>query len=894
MKSVKDSLLLWCQHKTKHLYHQPISDFHSSWRSGLAFVALVNSFECNLISANQIKDKTSVDILNIAFDSAYHHLLIPKILDAEDVDKSPDENSILTYISYYYNLFSRTKNIETGTKRIKYIITQLSDIENLQDNYKSMAKELLEWVEQKRTLFGQNVDIQQAHSEMDKFNRYFFTVRSCKSTLRNECESIYLQIVNSRKSVGLNKFMPESGHSVKDIEREWLSLEDAEKKRQCLLKELMVKFERLTRISELFETKSRMFESYVTNKLELLNGIFVAGKCSSVKELETHLKQSELICCDILANKVKFNSLLNILQELIDNQFKDHHFYSSYKSHIEFKMKMLSDLAWKNQNSIISSQRVLERLNCCQYLENELIQLCASVESLQLLNGSSTQCITINLEKLKQHEQYLAILEKEIIGIGSVLKSVDEANCLLLIPKNLFEQVFVVEKQLLSCRDLILNVTKSMHSQLEVNEFYDDIEFLDIFLQEKRLLCKSNIDDCYNQSNIIHLERRNNILKLDMKVMHSKLLDTCRNGYRLRSEQQLNDNQIETTVERITANWKQMIGIINERTYLISHCITLMQLSSELSQLRLLFNTGDQNICPETLVSVVKEQVEKYLQDLIRFNAILTQIDHLSIKFTKHNTSANGNAYLTYLKQASEIDFDNSHLFLVVEIDHSSLSLDQLQRMHLEYFQSIVRNVQHVRQLITLTKCDFDINEIRRLLIDKLFLYKHPNETQHQDFNSLELIDSTESSEKLKDIDTLMELFFSNENPNQFISILNERKSTFESEISGITDLMSFIRQTLNIVKLARCVTQILHQPPLDIISIGTTPDEHFQYLNVIETVQSETATIEANQNPQNLLNEDIQTLTTSTQIPQMSTEDPQTSILPITFPTINERFVEI
>ena len=50
--------------------------------------------------------------LNNAFDTAERELGIPKLLDAEDVDRDyPDERSVITYVAEYYHKFAEMKKM---------------------------------------------------------------------------------------------------------------------------------------------------------------------------------------------------------------------------------------------------------------------------------------------------------------------------------------------------------------------------------------------------------------------------------------------------------------------------------------------------------------------------------------------------------------------------------------------------------------------------------------------------------------------------------------------------------------------------------------------------------------------------------------------------------------
>lgn len=77
----------------------------SSWQSGLSFNAIINFYHPNLFDYdNCFDDKSNIDVLNHAFNKA-EVLGIGQLLDAEDIDKIDDDQSIFLYICLYYMKF---------------------------------------------------------------------------------------------------------------------------------------------------------------------------------------------------------------------------------------------------------------------------------------------------------------------------------------------------------------------------------------------------------------------------------------------------------------------------------------------------------------------------------------------------------------------------------------------------------------------------------------------------------------------------------------------------------------------------------------------------------------------------------------------------------------------
>ncbi|XP_062824507.1 calmin isoform X2 [Anolis carolinensis] len=103
-KAIK-AILTWVQRKTRK-YGVAVQDFASSWRSGLAFLAVIKAIDPNLVDMKQALEKTSLENLEDAFTIAQDYLGIPRLLEPEDIMvESPDEQSIVTYVAQFLEHF---------------------------------------------------------------------------------------------------------------------------------------------------------------------------------------------------------------------------------------------------------------------------------------------------------------------------------------------------------------------------------------------------------------------------------------------------------------------------------------------------------------------------------------------------------------------------------------------------------------------------------------------------------------------------------------------------------------------------------------------------------------------------------------------------------------------
>uniref|UniRef100_A0A2K6JTW1 Spectrin repeat containing nuclear envelope protein 2 n=1 Tax=Rhinopithecus bieti TaxID=61621 RepID=A0A2K6JTW1_RHIBE len=100
--SAKKALLLWAQEQCATYESVNVTDFKSSWRNGMAFLAIIHALRPDLIDMKSVKQRSNKDNLREAFRIAERELKIPRLLEPEDVDVvDPDEKSIMTYVAQF-------------------------------------------------------------------------------------------------------------------------------------------------------------------------------------------------------------------------------------------------------------------------------------------------------------------------------------------------------------------------------------------------------------------------------------------------------------------------------------------------------------------------------------------------------------------------------------------------------------------------------------------------------------------------------------------------------------------------------------------------------------------------------------------------------------------------
>lgn len=135
--TAREALLRWAKKSTIKYPGVNITDFTSSWRDGLGFSALLHRNRPDLIDWHNIREIKNRDRLERVFNIMSSEYNVAKLLDPCDVDtNSPDERSMITYISSLYNVFPQPSKVHP-----------LMDMgsQNQAQEYRTQAQNLLVW-----------------------------------------------------------------------------------------------------------------------------------------------------------------------------------------------------------------------------------------------------------------------------------------------------------------------------------------------------------------------------------------------------------------------------------------------------------------------------------------------------------------------------------------------------------------------------------------------------------------------------------------------------------------------------------------------------------------------------------------------------------------------------
>jgi len=322
-KHAKDALLLWCQRKTAGYPNVKVENFTTSWRSGLAFNALIHAHRPDLINFDQLNPNDPITNLNNAFDVAERQLEITRLLDAEDINvPHPDDKSIITYVSLYYHYFAKQKTEMTGARRVAKVVGSLLEHDHLQNEFEQISSDLLEWIKKTiRWLEDRRFpnSLRDMREQLIQFNNYRKTDKPPKYNEKGELEVLFFDIQTKRKAMGRGAYIPPEGYYIHDVESAWGKLEKAENDRMLALIAEIQRQERLEHKASIFFKKAEVRDSWLREIMDVLNSIKILD---SPKDVENSAKLLRNISTQAGPKTERFKALSAMSTEL---QYENYH-----------------------------------------------------------------------------------------------------------------------------------------------------------------------------------------------------------------------------------------------------------------------------------------------------------------------------------------------------------------------------------------------------------------------------------------------------------------------------------------------------------------------------------------------------------------------------------------
>uniref|UniRef100_W5NK47 Dystonin n=1 Tax=Lepisosteus oculatus TaxID=7918 RepID=W5NK47_LEPOC len=211
--SAKEKLLLWSRQMTEGYVGVRCENFTTSWRDGRLFNAIIHKYRPDLVDMNRVSSQNSRSNLEQAFSVA-EQLGVARLLDPEDVDvQSPDEKSVITYVSTLYDVFPKVPEGGEGISA--------NDVDIKWVEYQNMVKYLMQWIKHHVTVMSDRMFPNSPVELKALYNQYLQFKDSEIPPKENEKSKIKQLYKMLEVWIEFGRIKLPQGYHPNEVEKEW-------------------------------------------------------------------------------------------------------------------------------------------------------------------------------------------------------------------------------------------------------------------------------------------------------------------------------------------------------------------------------------------------------------------------------------------------------------------------------------------------------------------------------------------------------------------------------------------------------------------------------------------------------------------------------------------------
>ncbi|KAJ8013741.1 hypothetical protein DPEC_G00032940 [Dallia pectoralis] len=211
--TAKERLLMWSQQMTEGYVGVRCDNFTTSWRDGRLFNAIIHKYRPDLVDMTRVSVQCSRSNLEQAFGVA-ERLGVARLLDPEDVDvQSPDEKSVITYVSTLYDVFPKVPDGGDGINA--------NDVDIKWVEYQNMVNYLSQWVKHNvavmsdRTFPNNPVELKALYTQYQRFKENDIPL---KENEKSKIQHLYKML---EVWIEFGRIQLPPGSHPNDVEKEW-------------------------------------------------------------------------------------------------------------------------------------------------------------------------------------------------------------------------------------------------------------------------------------------------------------------------------------------------------------------------------------------------------------------------------------------------------------------------------------------------------------------------------------------------------------------------------------------------------------------------------------------------------------------------------------------------
>ncbi|XP_054653191.1 spectrin beta chain, erythrocytic isoform X2 [Dunckerocampus dactyliophorus] len=556
-RSAKDALLLWCQMKTAGYPNVNITDFTTCWKDGMAFNALIHKHRPDLVDFNNLKRSNPTHNLHNAFSVAEKQLGVAQLLDPEDVfTENPDEKSIITYVVAFYHYFSKMKQLAVEGKRVGKVLDHAIETEKMIDKYETLASDLLAWIEQtvvvlsNRKLANSLSGVQQ---QLQAFNTYRTAEKPPKFQEKGNLEVLLFTIQSRMRANNQRVYTPKEGALVADINRAWERLERAEHEREQVLRDELIRQEKLEQMARRFDRKAAMRETWLLENQRLVAQDNFGYDLPAV---EAAKNKHDAIETDIAAYEERVQALVAISKELEAERYHD-------AKRIDVRKDKVLRL-WDYLQELIKARRGrLDKNLTLQRLFQEMLYIISWMDDMKarLISPDLGKHLVEVEDLLEKHalvENDIALQAERVQNASAAaLKFANGDSYKPCDPQVIRDRVEHLEH----CFQVLRSLAAQRRAQLEQSRcfwnFLGEVAELESWIKEKEHIF-SSLDYGKDLTSVLVLQSKHSAFEDELGARRANLQQALSEGGRMIQDKHFGSPKIQERMNSIKRQWQQL------------------------------------------------------------------------------------------------------------------------------------------------------------------------------------------------------------------------------------------------------------------------------------------------------------------------------------------------
>lgn len=344
---------------------------------------------------------------------------------------------------------------------------------------------------------------------------------------------------------------------MKDIEKLWQLLENAEHNREVALREELLRQEKLEQLNYKFEKKSVLREGYLSEMIQVLSD---SRYGANLRQVDATVKKHEAISADILARVERFNDLTAMARELENENYHGKERVKKRESEVLRKWQELLELLENHKNN-------LSQMSALMNLLREIDATMATIKELE--SQFASEDVGPHLLGVEELLQAHSLQELQVTALGeaqrryqrqgAAYKKSDLKDAPLLLQK--LEEINNAHAEL-------SELAKARRAKLEdARDFYhflEDHENEEGWLIDKQRICKAAIT-AKDLRAVLSLQQKHKALEDEMKVRKPKATQLTEVGKKLISDKHPRTSEVQSRISSLADHWKALEDLVELR-----------------------------------------------------------------------------------------------------------------------------------------------------------------------------------------------------------------------------------------------------------------------------------------------------------------------------------------